>query len=134
VTTRSRLQHRRPRRPQLTIEPLADRLTPTVGFGWAFGTGTQDVMGDAIAADAAGNTYVTGRFAYTVDFDPAHANPAAVLTSHPSDDPLMTPQDAFLAKYDPADNCVWAVDLGGGGNDEARSVAVDAGGNAAVTG
>ena len=90
-------------------------------------------MGNAIAVDSAGNNYVAGRYSGTVDFDPTHTNPAAILTSTPAD-PDQSPEDAFVAKYDTAGNFVWVVSLGGGGDDDAKGVAVDAAGNVSVTG
>lgn len=45
-----------------------------------------------------------------------------------------TLSDAFVTKYDPAGNLVYSTYLGGAGNDGAMGIAVDAAGNAYVTG
>lgn len=90
---------------RLHLEALESRMTPS-GFGGAFGTaGTGDHFAIDLAADAAGNTYVTGEFRGTVDLDPAHLNPSAVLS--------FSPVSGFVAKYDSAGAFVWAVNLGG---------------------
>jgi len=45
-----------------------------------------------------------------------------------------TLNDAFVAKYDPSGNLIYATYLGGSNNDAAMGIAVDASGNAYVTG
>ena len=80
-------------------------------------------IGTAIAADAAGNAYVTG-FTNSRDF--------------PTVKPLQAfvgPTDVFVAKLNPAGSAlVYSTHLGGGADDEAMGIAVDASGNAYVTG
>src|SRR5947207_3101009 len=58
------------------FRPCLDRLEERslmtgVGFGWAFGLGSSGGdEGHDVAADAQGNSYVTGTFSGTIDFDP----------------------------------------------------------------
>ena len=51
-------------------EPLEARIAPA-NLAFAFGLGNaQKQTVDDLAVDPVGNTYVTGRFQGTVDFDP----------------------------------------------------------------
>lgn len=78
----------------------------------------------AIAVDAAGSAYVTG--------DTASAN---FPTKNPFQVALGGTTDAFLAKLDPTgSSLVYSTYLGGGGFDQGNGIAVDASGNAYVTG
>lgn len=77
----------------------------------------------AIAADTAGNAYVTG-FTNSPDF--------------PTAKPLQKfvgPTDVFVTKISPTGSAlVYSTHLGGGADDEAMAIAVDAAGSAYVTG
>ena len=88
--------------------------------------GGSDVdYGSGITVDGAGNAYVTGSSCST-DFPTA--NPF-----QPSFDGGN--YDVFVAKLNPAgDTLVYSTYLGGSGDDEAFGIAVDAAGNAYVTG
>lgn len=85
------------------------------------------IIGDAfnhcIAADAAGNAYVTG-YSFSDDF--------------PLLDPVQDKQrgadDVFVSKLNPAGTLVWSTLLGGSGPDDAFAIAVDPAGNAYVAG
>jgi hypothetical protein len=88
--------------------------------------GGSDVdYGSGIAVDGAGNAYVTG-FTCSTDF--------------PTNTPFQPSfdggnYDVFVAKLNPAgDTLVYSTYLGGSGDDEAFAIAVDAAGNAYVTG
>jgi hypothetical protein len=75
--------------------------------------------------DGTGSAYVTGR-TWSNDFP---TTPSAFDTSHNGND------DVFLARLDPAGSgLVYATFLGGSGDESAHGVAVDATGNAFVTG
>ncbi len=95
-------------------------------FGWAInmgGTGAE--LGRSIALDNASNVYVTGHFTDTADFDPG------------PDTTELTPNgvdDIFVAKYDSNGNFAWAVGIGGGGYDQAHSLALDNAANVYITG
>jgi hypothetical protein len=81
--------------------------------------------GNAIARDAAGNIYVAGNFTGTIDFDPGPGT--AYLASAGS-------TDIFLAKYNSAGDYVYAKSMGGTGAELSKGLAVDASGNAYITG
>lgn len=74
-----------------------------------------------VAADSAGNSYLTGGFAGIAIFG------ADLLASAGND-------DFFVAKYDSAGNLVWLQRGGGPGDDEAIRVSVDSSGNAYLLG
>jgi hypothetical protein len=84
---------------------------------------TSSVAGGHLALDAAGNTYVAGSFTGMARFG------ATVLTSASPGE-----QDVYVAKVDAAGNYLWAQSAGGSGYDWANAIAVDAQGNAYVTG
>lgn len=127
-------------RPSLGVQRLEDRTTPTVGLDSMFTSG-----GDAgwaspkdIAVDAAGNTYLTGSFAGSVDFDPDHDffGGADVRTARGA-------RDIFVAKYTPDNTLVWVTRMGGdnspdvngsAGLDMGNSINLDAAGNILVAG
>lgn len=77
------------------------------------------------ATDAQGNVYVCGRFQGTLDFDPG---PGEVnLTSHGSD-------DAYICKFGPQGNLIWAKNIGGPGYDDARRIVLSSAGYLYVMG
>jgi len=69
-----------------------------------------------VAADSWGNVVISGR----TDGSLGAAN--------------LGGNDAFLAKYDPAGNLLWTEQLGTSDGEDANSVAVDASGNAFISG
>lgn len=91
---------------------------------WAKGeTGSESV--NSVAVDPSGNFFVAGSFSGTsVTFD------SITLTNSHLDGYI----DLFLAKYDSNGNVKWAISAGDYYSDEATSVAVDAAGNAYLTG
>ncbi|MFH0893680.1 MAG: SBBP repeat-containing protein [Bacteroidota bacterium] len=88
---------------------------------WAvrFG-GTSADYGWGIAADSAGNVFVTGVFYNTVDFDPGAGS--YPLTSAGA-------WDVFVLKLSTAGTFVWADRIGGTNNDYGYTVALDTLGN-----
>ena len=76
----------------------------------------------AATMDAQDNTYLTGSFIGTVSFG------SFTLTS------ADNRYDVFVAKRDAAGAYLWAVQGGGPGDQQAKALAVDAGGNVYVTG
>ncbi len=71
--------------------------------------------GDAIVVDGSGNSYVTGTFRGTVDFDP-DADVVNLASSGES--------DAFVAKYSPSGALIWAFGVGGTGTDIGNDIAL----------
>ena len=108
-------------------------------YQWAVsGGGYQGDQANAIAVDASGNVYVTGSVynaattssnlasVYGVQFGGVGLNSASNNTSQNN--------DVFVAKYSTTGAYQWAVSGGGTGDDQANGIAVDAGGNAYLTG
>jgi hypothetical protein len=92
-------------------------------FRWArqIGGGGDDNAYD-MAVDGAGNIYVSGWFAETVDFGGGY-----VLESRGS-------QDMFVVKLDAGGNTIWARSFGGRQGDGGNEIAVLPGGDIAVAG
>jgi hypothetical protein len=86
---------------------------------------TTDDWGEGIAVDSAGSAYVTG-YTYSLDFP---VTPGAFQTTN--NDSL----DAFVTKLTPEGSAlVYSTYLGGRGREQAQAIAIDAFGNAYVTG
>lgn len=88
----------------------------------------------SIAIDASGNSYVTGKFSGTVDFDPGPTvNNLTSVGSGSAND-----HDIFISKLDPQGNFVWTKSIGatgvGSGGDEGKAITVDASGNIIISG
>ncbi len=93
---------------------------------WAKGVGgTGTDIGNAIQVDSSGNSYVTGYFSGTADFDPGAGT--TNLTSAGGN-------DTFIAKYDSSGALVWAKGIGGTSSDIAASMQIDSGGNSYLIG
>ena len=91
------------------------------------GSGPDEVRG--IAVDEAGNAYLTGKTG-SLDFPTGNAiQSGCVLT-----DGGECAGEAFVAKFSPAGSILYSTYLGGSGGDAGTAVAVDAVGNAYVTG
>jgi hypothetical protein len=88
--------------------------------------GTGDGGGEAICTDAAGNSYITGYFSASVNFEPSFVSPF-VMTSFGS-------TDIFILKLGPSGNFLWAKQMGGTTSDDAFSISVDPTGNVYTTG
>ncbi|HET8760889.1 MAG TPA: SBBP repeat-containing protein, partial [Nitrospiria bacterium] len=102
-------------------QPLV--IDPTLVYSTYLGGGDSDI-GNSVAVDAAGNAYVAGK-TQSVNFP----------TSGPLQAGLNGGSDVFVTKLNPAGTAaVYATYLGGSGADEAAGIAVDAAGNAYVTG
>ncbi len=104
----------------LKLNPSGSALIYSTYLG---GGNDRPDIGTAIAVDSAGNAYVTG-FTNSVDFP----------TVKPLQ-PFRGPTDVFVAKLNPGGSVLlYSTHLGGGADDEGMGIAVDASGNAYVTG
>ena len=87
--------------------------------------GPSNEVGKCIAADASGNSYVTGYYEGTADFDPGVAT--FNLTSNGG-------EDVFIQKLDASGNFIWAISIGGTSDENGRSITTDTLGNVYVIG
>ncbi len=101
--------------------PHPARASPGLGFSTFFGNGTQ---ANAVAVDAAGDSYVTGSVSSAYSFPTLNA-----FQPH-----IAGTIDAFVAKFDSAGRLLYSTYLGGSGGEEGMAIAVDAAGDAFVTG
>ncbi|MBC7845288.1 MAG: hypothetical protein H7Y10_02205 [Flavobacterium sp.] len=96
-------------------------------------SGGKGVIGESIAVDNSGSTYITGHFEGTADFDPSDG--VANLTSPGrTKDMSGYESDLFIAKYDTNGNYVYAKSMGGKGYDISSDIALDGNGNIYITG
>lgn len=101
---------------ELVIDPPLIYSTYHGGSGLDYGY--------AIAVDSIGNTYVTGG-----------AGSSNFPTAGPLQSNLRGVEDVFVTKINPSGSAkLYSTYLGGGGPDEGRGIAVDAQGNAYITG
>jgi uncharacterized repeat protein (TIGR01451 family) len=104
----------------LVIDPAM-----VVYAGYIGGSGRE--VGQGVAVDAEGNAYVTGLTDSSEATFPATVGPDTTFNGGP--------EDAFVVKVNSAGTgLVYAGYIGGAGDDNARDIAVDAEGNAYVTG
>ncbi|MCH7975575.1 MAG: hypothetical protein IIC18_03355, partial [Bacteroidetes bacterium] len=101
-------------------------LSPFASAQWAGQAGgtSSDQSGD-VAIDGSDNIFITGNFTGDADFD----NDGIF-----DDASSVGGEDIFLAKYDDTGGLLWVVSAGGSGSDEGFAVAVDASGDAYITG
>jgi hypothetical protein len=101
---------------------FAAKLNPDGNWLWAVSTGAASYAGvSGIAADPAGNAFLTGDLYSTASFG------THTITSNGS-------YDVFVAKLDASGNWLWAVSAGGLNLDWGLSIAKDLAGNAFLTG
>ncbi len=99
------------------------KLDPQGHILWArLGGGSLVDRGYGVAADAAGNCYVTGHYQST---DAEFSGARLVNRGE---------YDVFVAKYDPSGKLVWISTAGGTGYDYGHGIAVDALGDVVVSG
>ena len=122
--------------PLRELAPISDALNltlraqqiPPINFDSATtagGAAPSAMIPRHVAVDAAGNSYFTGEFTGTVDFDKEHSGGDLTSTS--------TTGAAFIAKYAPDGSLVWVYKLdttGNSANDAAGfGLAIDSNGN-----
>ncbi len=108
---------------------FVQKLDSAGNFKWArsFG-GIKSDRGTSIYVDAKQNTYLTGRFGGTVDFDPGPGT-FNLASSSPFN------YDAFICKLDSMGDFVWAKQFKGNkGNEIVNSIDVDSAGYVYTTG
>jgi aerobic-type carbon monoxide dehydrogenase small subunit (CoxS/CutS family) len=88
---------------------------------WAQNTGSSAINGAGVAADSAGNAFVTGSFIGPATFGDLTLTNGAV-------------SEIFLAKYDTDGNVLWAKQAGGQSASYGYGVALDPVGACAITG
>lgn len=108
---------------------LISIIGQTQTFQWAKQIGgTQDTQSRSITVDGFGNLYITGSFNGTVDF---YSGPGVYnLTSTG----ITSNGDAFVCKFSPSGNLLWAKQMGGLGGEQGNSIVADELGNVYVTG
>ena len=111
------------------------KLNPA-GAALLYGTflgGSGDDAGTGIAVDAAGNAYVAG-MTLSRNFPATRGAFQTIYAGSGAPNPIAA-GDAFIAKFNAAGtSLVYATLLGGSSDDAATSIAIDAAGNAAITG
>jgi hypothetical protein len=80
---------------------------------------------NSVYQDDSGNLYVCGNYSGTIDLDPGPGQQE--FSSFGGD-------DAFVQKFDPLGNLLWARSFGGINTDQASSVTVDPSGDVYITG
>lgn len=126
TTANNRTRRSTQNRP-LALESLERRemLASDFGFAVQMGGAGSD-LSYAIASDAAGNTYTTGSFEGTADFDPGAG--VTNLTSEGG-------RDAFVTKLDGEGGLLWTFRIGSSYHTEfSNNIATDSSGNVFVVG
>lgn len=93
------------------------KLTNSGSYLWAIVlSGTSSVFNSSIAVDSNGDSYVTGMFNGTADFDPSPATASFVAGGY----------DIYLAHYDSNGTYLWAKTFGNpAGTDNGMALAID---------
>ena len=102
------------------------KMTTNGDFIWAKSMGGSGYdEGFSISTTATGDSYVTGYFLNTVDFDPSVGT--YNLTSAGGD-------DIFISKFDTNGNFIWARSMGGTSNDHASNIIPTSSGDLIICG
>ncbi|PWU07287.1 MAG: hypothetical protein C5B51_10290 [Terriglobia bacterium] len=119
----------------LTGDAFVAKFTPAGALSYlTYLGGSGDDAAFGIAVDAAGNAWITGTTNST-NFPVAGAYQTKFAGSGPNGSARIRGGDAFVAKLSPAgDRLIYSTYLGGSLDDLGVAIAIDAGGNAYVTG
>jgi hypothetical protein len=111
--------------PSGPADAFISKLDASGNLIWAKNIGgpTASTTAYGIAVDATGNTYITGVFNYTVDFDPGIGTYTLTTSS--------AANNTFILKLDASGNFVWAKNVTA---NSGVAIAVDASSNVAITG
>lgn len=103
---------------------LISKAQPSLEWSKSVGSNL-DEQGTKLTMDALGNTYLTGFFSDTTDFDPGSGvyNLISVYG-----------EDLFIQKLDADGELVWAKSIGSVGSDRGLGIELDSEGNVFVTG
>jgi uncharacterized protein (TIGR03437 family) len=105
-------------------------IDPTLSYASYFG-GSDDEASRGMAVDASGNMYITGcTFSNNLHVTSGSFQPSF----HGGTAGGVLGGDAFVAKFSAAGTLAYVTYIGGGQDDLGSAIAVDAGGNAYVTG
>lgn len=105
-------------------------IDPAVVVAGTFLGGAANDTAIAVATDAAGNLYIAGSTSSSEKSFPEKAGPDTTFNGASADD-----SDGYIAKLDPTgEQLLWCGYLGGSDEDVIYDMAVDAAGNAYVTG
>lgn len=108
------------------MDVFIQKMDAAGNFVWAKsigGVGNEEAY--AVCIDGAGNVYLTGYFASTVDFDPG---PATNNITGPGN------SDIYVLKLDASGNFLWARVFGGTNNEVPKAICTDNAGNVYTTG
>ena len=118
---------------ELVIDPVLSYATYLAGsssdyIGNTLGPGATDNLSQGLAVDSAGSIYVTG-YTSSVDFPTANAKQKTFPSSNTNS------PSTFVTKFSPdGSSLVYSTYLGGSSGDQAYAIAVDAAGEAYITG
>ncbi|MBI2968117.1 MAG: SBBP repeat-containing protein [Bacteroidetes bacterium] len=107
------------------VSAFCSKYDANGNYLWAKKIGSDNSFGYGITNDGDGNSYVTGYFSGTGDFDPGPGT--ANLMS-------LGNEDIFFAKYDVNGNYLWANSIGSTSYDYGYCIDVDTTGNVYLTG
>lgn len=93
------------------------KLDANGNYVWAKSMGgSSHDAGKSIAVDVLGNTYITGYFYATADFDPGAGDKNLTAVGY---------YDIFIAKLDPSGNLIWVKSMGGPDGEVGESITLD---------
>jgi hypothetical protein len=105
---------------------FVSKIDASGNFVWAKQMGGTNIdYGTSIAVDASGNSYLTGMFIGTADFDPGVGTFNLISSGG---------TDVFVCKLDASGDFVWANKMGGNNADQGLSITIDASNNVYTTG